>query len=95
MKKRNKNFLSFVFYFIFIFFYFSHISANESIFFLSLKNLRLAPRPRAIVATLWVARAFANGRPRKMRAGNCIKPAPPPAIAENAFATKDTIIKTS
>ena len=38
MKKRNKNFLSFVFYFIFIFFYFSHISANESIFFLSLKN---------------------------------------------------------
>ena len=53
--------------------------------------LAVAPIPRAIVATLWVARARAKGRPRKIRAGSCIRPAPPPDSAENRLAISEII----
>ena len=48
-----------------------------------------APMPRATLATLWVAKAFEKGKPKKMRAGSCIKPAPPPDNAEMKLDNND------
>jgi len=49
----------------------------------------VAPIPKKTLAILWVANAILKARPRKMRAGNCMSPAPPPAKAEKIFAIKD------
>ena len=47
--------------------------------------------PRAALATLWVARADANGRPSKINAGNCTRPAPPPANADERWQPPVTV----
>ncbi len=49
-----------------------------------------APKPKATLATLCVAKAFENGRPKNNRAGSCIKPAPPPDKAEIKLEKRDT-----
>ena len=56
---------------------------------LDFRCLIVAPTPRATLATLWVAKANPKGNPRKIKAGNCIKPAPPPANAEKRLAINE------
>ena len=53
-----------------------------------------APTPRKTLATLWVARATPKLRPRKIRMGNWIRPAPPPERAEKKLATREAANRT-
>ena len=52
-----------------------------------------APKPSATLATLCVAKAIEKGKPKNMRAGSCIKPAPPPDNAEIKLDKNDIIPK--
>ena len=49
-----------------------------------------APIPKATLATLWVANAPEKGSPKNKRAGNWIKPAPPPDKADKKLEKKET-----
>jgi hypothetical protein len=56
---------------------------------------RVAPRPSATLATLWVASATPNGSPRKISMGNWTSPAPPPDKAEKKFAASEATNRIS
>ncbi len=56
---------------------------------LSLEYLKIAPIPKATLAILWVASAELKGNPKRMIAGNWIRPAPPPESAERKLEIKE------
>ncbi len=57
--------------------------------------LKNAPRPRKTLATLCVESAVEKGKPKNSNAGNCNKPAPPPANADKKLDVNEIIIKES
>ena len=56
----------------------------------SFRNLNDAPKPKATVANLCVAKATTKGKLKISNiAGSCITPAPPPEKAENKLDIRD------